>query len=66
MEGRVSQRDMGNELGDLLCMNKIDLTDPLVRARVEERWGGDPPPDEIVISPESIFRSDLLVTVAEG
>jgi len=63
---KVYQRGLGIELGDLQCMSEFDLTDPLVRTKVEERWGGDPPPDEIVISPESIFRSDLLVTVAEG
>ena len=62
---KVFQRGLGIELGDLQCMSEFDLTDPLVRTKVEERWGGDPPPDEIVISPESIFRSDLLVTVAE-
>jgi hypothetical protein len=63
---KIYKRALGLEIGELQQMSAFDLTDPLVRAKVEERWGGDPPGDEIVISPESIFRSDLLMTVAEA
>jgi len=62
---KIYQRALGIEIGELQRMGEFDLTDRLVRAQVEERWGDTPPPDEIVISPEAVFSSDLLVTVAE-
>lgn len=62
---KIYERATGIEIGELQQMRDFDLTDPLVRTKVQERWGGDPPPNEIVISPDAIFRSDLLITVAE-
>lgn len=62
---KIYRRALGIEVGELQRMSEFDLSDPLVRDKVQERWGGDPPADEVVISPEAIFRSDLLKTVAE-
>jgi len=62
---KIYKRSLGIELGKLQTIRDFDLSDPVVQKTVHERWGGAPPPNEIVISPEAIFRSDLLVTVAE-
>jgi hypothetical protein len=36
---------------------------PVVAAKIEERFGGRPPADEVVISPAAMFDSPQLVTV---
>jgi len=59
---KVYKRALGVELGRLQRMRELDLTDPLVRAKVRERWGGAPPAEETVISPAAIFGSPRLVT----
>lgn len=51
------------EVGELQTMREFDLSDPLVQAKVSERFGGTVPKNEIVISPAAIFASDILVTV---
>jgi len=62
---KIYERALGIEIGNLETIREFDLSDPVVQAKVHERWGGEPPPDEIVISPEAILSSELLVTVAE-
>ena len=59
---KVYKRALGVELGRLQHMREFDLTDPLVRAKVRERWGAAPPAGETVISPAAIFGSRRLVT----
>jgi hypothetical protein len=41
----------------------FNLTDPVVRAKMRERYGTHIPMDEPVISPASMFNSPLLETV---
>ena len=60
---KVFNRSLGIAVGELQTLSEFDLSDPLVAAKVNERWGGLPPGDEIVISPAAIFDSDKLVTV---
>jgi len=60
---KIYQRGLGVELGALQRMAEFDFSDSLVRVMAEERWGGDVPVDEPVISPDAVFRSDRLVTV---
>jgi hypothetical protein len=43
----------------------FNLSDPAVRAKMRERYGSKLPLNEPVISPVSMFRSELLVTVAK-
>jgi len=60
---KVFQRALGVELGDLQKISDFDLSDQVVQAKIRERWGGSPPPNEPVISPAAVFNSHLLVTV---
>jgi hypothetical protein len=60
---KVYERALGLRLGELQVIGDFDLSDPLVEAKVRERWGGQPPADEPVISPAAMFESGLLVTV---
>ncbi len=60
---KVYERALGLRLGELQTIGEFDLSDPLVEAKVRERWGGQPPADEPVISPAAMFGSPLLVTV---
>ncbi|MCB1056838.1 MAG: YiiX family permuted papain-like enzyme [Acidobacteria bacterium] len=60
---KIFDRALGIDLGELETIRDFDLSDPIVRAKVQERWGGPPPDNETVISPVAIFDSDRLVTV---
>jgi hypothetical protein len=60
---KIYQRALGIQLGSLQTIGEFDLSDPVVRAKVQERWGGPPPRSEPVISPAAIFASDRLITV---
>jgi hypothetical protein len=42
-----------------------DLTEPIVAAKLRERFGENVPMNEPVISPAAMFGSPLLTTVAE-
>jgi hypothetical protein len=55
---------LGLELGALQKLREFDLADPLVRARMRERYGDNVPMHEPVISPGAQFDSTLLRTVA--
>jgi hypothetical protein len=43
----------------------LDLSDPMVKIKIKERYGNKVPLDETVISPGEMFSSALLVTVIE-
>ena len=53
------------ELGKLQRIKDFDLSHPEVNEKLKERYGDNIPLDELVISPEQIFKSDLLKTVFE-
>ncbi len=55
----------GIELGSLAQMRSFRLEDPLVQAKLRERFGDRVPLDEPVISPAAVFEAPELVTVAE-
>ena len=63
---KIFKRALGVEVGDLQTVSSFDLSHPSVQAKISERWNGQPPPDELVISPAAIFESSLLVTVYEN
>jgi len=56
---------LGIEIGALQKLGEFKLDDPLVKAKMEERYRGRPPLDEAVIAPGAMFDSPLLETVAE-
>ena len=55
----------GLELGQLKPMREYDLSHPLVKAVMKERYGSNIPLDEKMVSPGVIYESPLLVTVTE-
>jgi uncharacterized protein YycO len=60
---KIYKRALEIEIGRLEPIATFDLSDPVVQRKVQERWGGPPPGDELVISPAAMFNSDRLVTV---
>jgi hypothetical protein len=54
------------QLGELQQLKEFDLTSPLVREKMKERYGSNIPLNEKVISPAAIFESDKLKTVFEN
>ena len=53
----------GIEVGSLQKLREFDLGEPAVKAKMRERYGRNIPLDERVISPASMFDSQLLQTV---
>ena len=60
---KVYQRATGLEVGKLQKLSDFDLTNEVVKKKMVERYGDKIPMNEIVISPSSIFDSELLTTV---
>lgn len=60
---KIYNRALGLEVGKLQKLKEFNLTHPIVKAKLEERFGKNIPYDEKVISPAAIFESDLLETV---
>ncbi len=53
------------QIGRLQRLRDFDLTNPIVGQKLKERYPSGIPLDEIVISPEQMFRSEILETVVE-
>ena len=53
------------EVGKLQKLKEFDLISGPVKEKLEERYGKNIPLEETVISPQSIFESDLLVTIED-
>ena len=53
----------GLKMGNLQHLKDFDLTDNLVKQKLQDEFGDSIPMDEVVISPQSIFNSKLLITV---
>jgi hypothetical protein len=62
---KAYDRGLGIDIGVLQTIRDFTLADPAVQAKMRERYGDNVPLNEPVISPVAMFRSDLLVTVAE-
>ncbi|MES2621181.1 MAG: YiiX family permuted papain-like enzyme [Bacteroidota bacterium] len=60
---KVYQRATGIEIGKLEKLSDFDLTNEAVKKKMKERYGEKFPTEEIVISPASVFDSELLTTV---
>jgi len=60
---KIYNRATGLEIGKLQKLRDFDLSDPIVKQIMKKRYGDNVPFDETVISPVSIFNSDLLKTV---
>lgn len=62
---KLYRRATGIELGTLQRLRDFHLEDPVVRAKLRERYGSAIPLDEPVISPAAVFDSPLLETVQD-
>ena len=60
---KIYKRATGIEIGKLQILRDFDLTNEEVKKKMKERFGDRIPMNEIVISPASIYDSDLLMTV---
>lgn len=63
---KIFARGAGVEIGDLERMRDFNLSHPVVKTKIKERFGDDVPLDEIVISPAVMFSSPRLKTVFEN
>lgn len=55
----------GLEIGKTKPLADYDLSNPIVKKKLQDRYGNNIPKDEPMISPGSIFESELLVTVRQ-
>jgi len=63
---KIYKRALGIELGKLKKLKSFDLSHPVVKKKLKERYGNNIPLDEDVIDPQGIFDSNLLKTVQEN
>nr|WP_275976498.1 YiiX family permuted papain-like enzyme [Geothrix alkalitolerans] len=61
---KIYRDGAGIELGALQTLREFDLSHPAVRAKLRERYKGQPPLDEPVISPQRMSECPDLETVA--
>jgi len=62
---KLYDRALGVRIGVLQRLGDFDISDEVVRAKMRERYGDQPPLAEPVISPAAMFDSPLLETVAQ-
>lgn len=62
---KIYDRGLGVRIGRLQKLRDFDLTDPIVKARMKERYGEAVPMEETVISPGEMFAFEGLMVVAE-
>jgi hypothetical protein len=62
---KIYDRGIGIHVGKLQKVRDLDLSDPIVKTKIKERYGNKVPMGETVISPGEIFSSELLVTVTQ-
>lgn len=60
---KIYQQGLGIELGKLQRLRDFDLTHPIVKSKLQERYGNFSPMNEKVISPVAIYQSVQLETV---
>ncbi|MEH3414914.1 YiiX family permuted papain-like enzyme [Phytobacter diazotrophicus] len=62
---KVYKRALGIQPGKLQKLKEFDLNSPVVRAKLNERYGRNIPLNETVISPQALFDAPQLETVAK-
>lgn len=60
---KMFQRSAGIEVGKIQKLKEFDLTSKEVKEIIQKRYGTKIPYDEPVISPQSVFESEMLVEV---
>jgi hypothetical protein len=62
---KIYDRGLGLHLGRLQKLRDFDLSDPVVKSKMKERYGNNIPKEETVISPGEMFSADVLGVVAQ-
>lgn len=62
---KIYDRGLGKQIGRLQKLGDFDLSDGVVKTTMRQRYGNRVPLGETVVSPEGIFSSGALTTVAE-
>ena len=62
---KIYKQATGIEIGELDQLADFDLTNEIVKAKINQRYGDNIPMDEKVISPAAMFDSDKLIIVKE-
>ena len=60
---KIYKEAVGIELGELQELKSFDLSNDIVKKKLQERYKGKIPLDEKVISPADIFESSHLVKI---
>ncbi|WP_343304781.1 YiiX family permuted papain-like enzyme [Chitinophaga niabensis] len=60
---KIYKETMGIEVGKRNPLRSYDLSHPLVKATLKERYGKNIPLEEMMVSPGDIYESPLLKTV---
>jgi hypothetical protein len=60
---KIYERVLNLKVGKIKELKDYDLTHPMVRKIMKQRYGNDIPYEEPMISPGEIFESDLLIEV---
>lgn len=63
---KIYKEATGIEIGQLQTLSSFDLSHPVVKQKMAERYGKHVPFDEKVISPAAMFNSDKLSTVIKN
>ena len=63
---KIYDKCVGIKLGKLKKLKEFDLTHPLVKKLLKERYGDNPPLEDKVISPDTMYESKELETVLEN
>lgn len=63
---KIYKRAAGVEVGKLQKLREFDLSHPLVKQKLQERYGNKVPMEETVISPAAIFDCSNLVTIMDN
>ncbi len=62
---KMYDRALHVRIGRLQRLREFDITNPIVEQKLKERYPSGIPQDETVISPDQMFRSEILETVVE-
>ncbi len=62
---KIYNRGPGLHLGRLQKLRDFDLSDPVVKSKMKERYGNHIPMEETVISPGEMFSADVLRVAAQ-
>ena len=62
---KIYNRALGLHLGRLRKLGEFDLSDPIVKSMMKERYGNHIPMEETVISPGEMFSADSLRVAAQ-